>query len=320
MKTFLDVVKDCDNFPYPDPGNSHAYEEQLSTLWTFHLPDDIRPHGFLLDWVVQSMPWTEDFQLNSSQRQVHLLRRRDAANWQELCSQSIDQVLDLAREQNIFPSLGQKRDERFSVIGAKFPVSIERSAISLFGIVGCGVHLTVYTRAPPTESEPEPRIKLWIPQRNFNKSTYPGMLDNTVAGGVAEGEIPFDCLVREASEEAALSESLIRTKARSAGTVTWFNISDERAGGIPGLMNPGLLYVYDMEVGSDVVFTPVDDDIHEFHLMDVNQAKQAMLDGRFKPASANVLLDFLIRHDLITADEEEDYAEIVSRLHRKLPF
>ena len=259
------------------------------------------------------MPWTESFRIVPvPHKEIHLIQS-DGENWEEICDQAIDELLNIAREKGVFPKLGKKRDEQFPIVGAKFPVGIERSASSLFGIIGRGVHMTVYTR---TESG----LKFWVAQRNPNKSTYPGMLDNTVAGGVAAGEMPFECLVREASEEAAMTEGLIRKEAHAAGTVTWFNISDERAGGQPGLMNPGVLYVYDLEVSQDLVFKPVDNDVYAFHLMDVQQVKDAMSRGEFKPASASVMMDFFIRHGLITAEDDEDYAEIVSRLHRKLPF
>ena len=33
-----------------------------------------------------------------------------------------------------------------------------------------------------------------------------------------------------------------------------------------------------------------------------------------------MLLDFLIRHGIITADNEKNYADILPRLHRRLPF
>ena len=115
-----------------------------------------------------------------------------------------------------------------------------------------------------------------------------------------------------------MTEGLIRKEAHAAGTVTWFNISDERAGGQPGLMNPGVLYVYDLEVSQDVVFKPVDNDVYAFHLMDVQQVKDAMSRGEFKPASASVMMDFFIRHGLVTYENEENYTQIVSRLHRSL--
>jgi 8-oxo-dGTP pyrophosphatase MutT (NUDIX family) len=301
------------SFPYHKLGDTYAYEQQIASLWKFFLPNDRRPHGFLLDSVVEKMPWTEGFRIvPAPYKEIHLLQS-DGENWQEVCNRTIDNLLDIAREKGVFPKLGKKRDEKLPIVGAKFPVSIERSAATLFGIIGRGVHMTVYTR---TESG----LKFWVPQRNPNKSTYPGMLDNTVAGGVADGETPFECLLREASEEAALTEDPIRKNTHAAGTVSWFNVCDERAGGEPGLINPGVLYVYDLEVGQDVVFKPVDNDIYAFHLMDIQQVKYSMASGKFKPASANVMMDFFIRHGLITAEDDEDYIEIVSRLHRKMPF
>ncbi|KAI9929860.1 hypothetical protein ASPWEDRAFT_48073 [Aspergillus wentii DTO 134E9] len=306
MQTILDVVKDCDNFPYED--------ESQPDLWKFCLPDDPRPHGLLIPSVVKAMPWTDSFQLNHSAKTIHLIRPA-GINWESKCTAIIDAQVQLAREKGTFPALGKPRHEEFPIVGARFRVGIDRSAFSMFGIIGRGVHMTVYVRVGESRE-----LKVWIPQRNLNKATYPGALDNTVAGGMATGEKPMECLVREASEEAGMEERILRRDVRAAGTVTWLNVSDERSGGQSGLMNPGILYVYDMEVEEDVVFKPVDDDVHAFHLMGMEEVKEAMLDGRFKPASACVMIDFLIRHGIITAEEEEDYAEIVSRLHRKLPL
>lgn len=309
----------CHSFPYAEPGDTEAYDQQLTSLWTFYLPDDKRPHGFLLDSVVAKIPWTAAFQLIPSPRkEIHLLRRQsEGENWQDACSQALDDLLAIIRQKNIFPTLGRKRDEKTPIVGANFPLGIERSASGLFGIVGVGVHMTVYTR---TKAESGFITKFWIARRNLRKATYPGALDNAVAGGVDGTERPFECLVREAGEEAGMLESQVRGGARAAGTVTWFNISDERAGGVPGLMNPGVLYVYDLDVGAEVRFKTVDDDIEGFYLMDVQEVKDAMARGRFKPASANVMVDFFIRHGLITEEDEDEYTEIVSRLHRKLPL
>jgi 8-oxo-dGTP pyrophosphatase MutT (NUDIX family) len=266
----------------------------------------------MVDSVVEKMPWTSNFRvIRKPIKEVHLIQP-EGPNWQEKCTQIIEQQVELAREKGVFPALGKTRHEIFPIVGANFSVGIDRSAFSMLGSIGRGVHMTVYTR---TESG----LKFWIPQRNFKKA-YGGLLDNTVAGGMALGEKPLECLVREAEEEAGMSEELIRENARAVGTVTWMSVSDERARGQAGLINPGVLYVYDLEVGPEVVFKVVDDDVYAFHLMGTEEVKRAMLEGRFKPASASVLVDFFVRHGIVTAEEEEDYTEIVSRLHRKLPL
>ncbi|KAL1852432.1 hypothetical protein Daus18300_012191 [Diaporthe australafricana] len=314
MAKFLDIIELCDNFPQNEFPKSEAYDRAVESLWLFYLPDDPHPHGCLIDSVVERMPWTPDFRLTTSPRkEVHLLKRAGTNNWKQTCGEAIQELIDLAREQNVFARLGKKTQEQFPIVGANFGIGIERSAFSMFGIIGRGSHMTVYVRT-------EQGLKFWIPRRSATKSTYPGMLDQAVAGGVARGESPLECIVREAGEEAALSAEMVRENVVAAGTVTWFNVSDEKAGGEPGLMNPGILYVYDLEVGEEVAFKPVEDDIEGFSLMGVDHVKESLRRGDFKPSCAMVMLDFLIRHGLVTAENEKDYDIIAHRLHRKLPF
>ncbi|KAF8858550.1 putative thiamine pyrophosphokinase [Acephala macrosclerotiorum] len=311
-KTNLEIIKECDNFPYKDFGEEEKYEDQVAKLWKFYLPNDKRPHGYLLESVTQRMPWTNNFRLDHDRKEVHLLRP-EGSNWHAACNMAIDQQLDLARAQNFFPKLGAKRNEYFPIIGANFELRIERSAGSLFGVICRGVHMIVYSRGPSG-------IRFWIAQRNLNKAAYPGKLDNAVAGGIAVGEEPLHCLIKEAEEEAGFDEETIRRDAKAAGTITWFCIADENGGGEPRLINPGISYVYDMEVPNGLILEPVDGDIKDFFSMDLEDVKFAMRRGYFKPLSANVMMDFLIRHKYITRENEKGYEEIVKRLHRELPF
>lgn len=302
------------SFPHYDWSQPEVYTEAINALWLFYLPDDPQPHGFLTDDVVKHMPWTINFRTSESPRkEVHLIKPENQAQWQRACGAALEELVDLARERKVFPRLGKKTREQFPVLGARFDIGIERSAFSLFGIVGRGAHMTVYTRTSEG-------LRFWISRRSANKSTYPNMLDQAVAGGVSLGETPLDCIVREAGEEAGLAPDVVREKAVAAGTVSWVSISDERAGGEVGLVNPGILYVFDLEVGAEAHFQPVEDDIQSFSLMGLDEVLAALRRGEFKPSCAIVMLDFLVRHGIVTSENEEDYDEIVSRLHRKLPF
>jgi 8-oxo-dGTP pyrophosphatase MutT (NUDIX family) len=211
--------------------------------------------------------------------------------------------------------------------------SVERAASALFGIVTYGCHMSAYVRSSLSSSSPSSveDLKLWVPRRAATKSTYPSMLDNTVAGGIATGESPFECIVREAAEEASLPEELVRRKARSVGAVTYFHVRDERAGGETGLLMPECQFVYDLDLtperqadGKDmereVTPKPEDGEVEGFELMGVSEVKDAMRKGEFKPNCAVVLLDFFVRHGLITAEDEEGFVEICGRLHRRLEF
>lgn len=189
---------------------------------------------------------------------------------------------------------------------------MERSASPLFGIVTYGVHMTAYV-------EMEQGMKIWAPRRADSKPTYPGMMDNTVAGGLSTGEEPFECLIRECAEEASLPEEVAR-QAKCCGTLTYFHVRDSRAGGEVGLCQPECQYIYDLKLPADVIPKPGDDEAVDFKLLSVQEVREALADGKFKPNCALLLLEFFVRHGIVTPENEENYIEILSRLHRKLEF
>jgi hypothetical protein len=108
-----------------------------------------------------------------------------------------------------------RRDEFYPVaahVGAPALLQIERAAVPAFGIAACGVHMTGFVRKPDG-------IHIWVPRRARTKSTYPGMLDNTVAGGQPVGIGIFENLIKECAEEASIPEALAR-RALPAGSVS----------------------------------------------------------------------------------------------------
>jgi 8-oxo-dGTP pyrophosphatase MutT (NUDIX family) len=145
-------------------------------------------------------------------------------------------------------------------------------------------------------------------------------LDSTVAGGVSAGTSPLQTIVREADEEASLGEDLTRKHIRSAGVLTYITLLEKGQGEVDGLVKPDMIHIYDMELAEDVIPKPHDDEVKEFYLMTSDEVKKALLQKDFKTNSAAVMIDFFIRHGLITADDECDYPEMSMRLHRTLPF
>ncbi|KAF2793639.1 thiamine pyrophosphokinase [Melanomma pulvis-pyrius CBS 109.77] len=215
-----------------------------------------------------------------------------------------------------FKVLDKWRNELYPVYGRNKELlfSVERCASPLFGVVTYGVHLTAFVHTKSGE------LKIWTPRRARTKQTYGGLLDNAVAGGIASGESPWESLVRECGEEASLPEELVRSKAKACGTVTYFHIRTAKAGGETNLLQPECQYIYDLELAEDVIPKPGDDEVEEFYLWSVDEVKEAMARGEFKPNCALVVLDFFIRHGILTSENDKDYIEIVSRLHRRLEF
>lgn len=172
--------------------------------------------------------------------------------------------------------------------------------------------MTVFTRTPAGE------LKIWVPRRSAHLKSWPGKLDTTVAGGIRAEESPFECILHEADEEASLPSELVRKHAVPCGVITYVAKSTADSGGESGLVVPDVLYVFDLEVGEDVIPKPQDQEVELFTLMGVDEVKEALLREEFKTNCASVMIDFFVRHGIITDDNEPDYLEIVTRLHRTL--
>ena len=148
------------------------------------------------------------------------------------------------------------------------------------------------------------------------------MLDNTVAGGLMTNEDPFECIIREADEEASLPESLMRQRVVETGTITYVYITDARSGGDPGYIYPECQWVYDLELPDDgsVVPEPKDGEVESFTLQTVEEIQEQLARGLWKPNSAVVVIDFFMRHGVYTPENEPDFSELYARAHRDIPF
>ncbi|KAH6659836.1 NUDIX hydrolase domain-like protein [Truncatella angustata] len=315
-KSFLDLVKATDNYPLVDIARLPYVEETSKSLYRLLLPNDPRPHAFMLPSVVQRMPWTSDFSISHAiPRTVQLLDSSNGADTAEVCNAAFRTVIDAATEAQTFREFNKVWPEDYKILGARYKgrVQLLRAAAGLFGISCRGAHMTLYTRTELGE------LKIWVSRRSRQMVTWPGKLDTTVAGGVRAEESPFECIVHEADEEASLPESFVRKHARPVGVITYVAESAADSGGELGLCVPDVLFCYDLEVTKDVIPKPHDDEVEAFYLMSTEEVKEALLREEFKTNCASVMIDFFVRHGIITDDNEPDYLEIVTRLHRPLP-
>ncbi|KAI5864331.1 NUDIX hydrolase domain-like protein [Durotheca rogersii] len=305
-RTYLSLIQSSDNFPYDV--TSGAY-------YQLFLPHDEQPHGYLLPETVRKMPWTSHFRVDhSAPRSVTVLDASLGEDTPGAVNTAFSELVDICIERDLFHIIDGKHSEPVYIVSAKYPVRVERFASALFGVTLRGAYIMVYTRAS------DGALKLWIPRRAAHLYTSPGLLDAAVAGGIKAGTTPLETAVQEAFEEASLPEDLVRERVRSAGALTYISTTTDPFPGEKGLVIPNIIYVYDLELPGNVVPKPNDDEVQEFYLMAVPDVQRALLDGEFKPDSAVMIIDFLIRHGILTADNEEDLVEITTRLHRRLPF
>jgi len=88
-------------------------------------------------------------------------------------------------------------------------------------------------------------------------NSWPGYLDNSVAGGIPSGMGVLQALVKESWEEAGLDGELVAKKARPVGAISYVHLSPA------GWLQPEIEYVYDL-VDASIVPRPVDGEVASF--------------------------------------------------------
>jgi 8-oxo-dGTP pyrophosphatase MutT (NUDIX family) len=300
-KSNLDLINECDQ----SPPNPHL-------LYTFKLSGLAGTYGHLLQETARAFTWRQDYwKVDHEAREVVLL-----GTTEEERTLQMRETLLAEKDKATFQVLSMWTGEVFPIYGPKghLLMSIERIAAPLFGVTTYGVQLLAYTENDNNE------VSVWVARRAKTKRTFPGMLDSTVGGSLRTGETPFECLVRESEEEASFEPDYTRTKAISVGTINYLNLTDERSKGEKGLLCPETQFTYEMKIAPDHIPIPGDGEAEEIILMSVNQLKVALAGGEFTPANGEVVLDFFIRHGILTFENETDYATIVARLHRSHEF
>ncbi|KAK7207564.1 NUDIX hydrolase domain-like protein [Myxozyma melibiosi] len=311
--TNLDVIALVDSFPYPH--DASAYSASLAHLYKFMSHDLKGNLGYVLASTIEKLRvyHPEKLVIDDLDQTISIAPAFDT--FEKRTKMMADLALEW-RKEGKFEVLKGWREEQYAVYypSRELYFTFERSACSVLGLVTYGVHIIGYI--PATDTAP---LRLWVPRRSKTKSTYPGMLDNTVAGGIGYPYGVFDTLIKECGEEAGFDAQLIKERAKSVGSVSYHYLRTAAAGGESGFLQPEVQYTYDLELDeSSPKPKPVDGEVEEFYLWDVDTVRQEIAAGNFKPNTALVTIDFLIRHGIITAENEPDFLEIVSRMHRQI--
>jgi 8-oxo-dGTP pyrophosphatase MutT (NUDIX family) len=178
-------------------------------------------------------------------------------------------------------------------------MQIERAAANHLGVRTFGVHMNGFVRS-------EDGLHMWIPRRSRTKPTYPGRLDNMVAGGQPIGKELLDNLIKECAEEANIPAVLAR-RALPVGLISY-------CAEVPEGLQPDVEFCFDLELPEDFVPRNTDGEVEEFQLLPIAQVAELVRDTReFKPNCALVVIHFLLRHGLLPPEHPE-YVELAQRL------
>ena len=182
-------------------------------------------------------------------------------------------------------------------------MQIERVACPFFGFRSFGVHLNGFVRQ--TDG-----MYMWIARRSRNKTTYPGMLDNMVAGGQPFGLGLKENLIKECGEEAGIPLEISRN-VRPVGVIMYDHQSAEGA-------KPDRQYCFDLELTENFRPVAVDGEVEEFMLWPLHQVAEIVHKTfEFKFNCNLVIIDFLIRHGYLDADNEANYTDICKGLRKE---
>ena len=220
-------------------------------------------------------------------------------------TEAVEEVLARLREDGIG---GTRRDEPYRVaehVDGPALLTVDRTAASILGIISTGFHLngTVGRGAD---------LAMWIARRSLTKITFPGQLDNIVAGGQPATISVAENVVKECQEEADIPDGLARL-ARPVGLISYVMA-------VPGGLRRHAMYVYDLDMPAEFNPKPFDGEVEDFRLMPVAEVAdivQTSLDA-FKFNCSLVVIDFLIRHGRITP-ADLNYFELVTGLRSGIP-
>ena len=214
-------------------------------------------------------------------------------------TRAVHEVLLSLREAGV---IGGWRDEMYPVNrrwGESPALLMERAAIPFFGVRGYGVHMNGYVRRGD-------ELHMWVAKRSLTKPTGPGKLDQMVAGGQPASMGLRENMIKECGEEAGIPRTLA-DQVRAVGAITY-------ALETPEGFRPDMIFNFDLELPAD--FAPVNEDgeVESFYLWPMDRVIATVRDtDGFKFNCALVVIDFLIRHGFVAADDP-GYAELVEGL------
>lgn len=197
-----------------------------------------------------------------------------------------------------FPALKGWRNEKYAVkLSDNTSILVERGAIAIFGFTSYGCHINAFYKKGNTTF-------MWVGKRSMNKATYPGYLDQMVAGGISASTGILETVIKECMEEANVCDAL----AKQAKFVSTISYIEETAAGIA----PGIEYIFDLIVEEDFIPFCNDGEVEEFYLWDIATILERI--DEFKPNCAAVIIDFCIRHS-IADPQDPKFMDLFHSIH-----
>ncbi|TWU77140.1 hypothetical protein ED733_008375 [Metarhizium rileyi] len=303
---FTQVVQNCNKF---------SFKENQNALFTFYVLDHEEPVGYMLPDFITRMDWqVPGFEINMTESFVRLNPATGPGETVEqacekafvaLCKANVDRVSGLAKWVGLYDA--DDSPEYHPILG--LPTGHARLEVpsplrGVFGIVTSGAHMTMYTFK-------DNNLHIWVAKRSPHV-TYASKYDQLAAGAVAseDGNNPIVTMAREALEEACLEVDTETCKVTAGGSplgtlcigrlISFYDKKGAVAGSESGQLEPGIRHTFELEVPEAFEPTPGEPHaIEGFYLLTVEEVKDSLKAGNWKPNSALVMLSFLEARGLL---------------------
>ncbi|GME80828.1 unnamed protein product [Ambrosiozyma monospora] len=312
--SYLELVERADSVPHRD--EVEKYASFKSQVYTFIAHDGKHELGYILPLVVEKL--SEHPDVVTIDQFARTVRLNPSLNTVESRSDALMSIAEEWKENGTFKFLKGWRNEPLTIFDEfrKPYMHLERVLCPLLGVVMYGILVNGYVVDKETGEK-----KLWVSKRSETKPTYPGQHDALAGGGIGYPYGIWETAYKECFEEAGINKDYLEKHTRSAGLISYLyqkKKDDFTTEG--GYVRPEVAYVFDFEMGEDVIPRPVDNEASGFELLSFPEVAQRLKEGRFKYNSGASIVDFFIRHGFITPENEPEYINIIGKLHRLLPF
>jgi len=277
----------------------------MNSYYYFMIEGYSKPFGYMHESILKGFNLSPNWMIDREKRLLTMVR---AGSFQERTQVMCETLLRAVRE-GAPTSPHRFYNEALPVMSSEgeHVLDTDRSGLDPFGLASYSAHLIGYVSDNGS-------TKYWVPKRSATKSTVPNKLDSTVAGVIRSGEEPLDCMIRKIDTEASVSAEYVRAPIAACGIVSYqMSVTST---GRPGCQHI-TSYLYEMEFGKDVIPRPDGDEVESFTLMTLDDIKAALIAGEFVTNRAMAWLAYLVRHGMVTPENEPNYIQVCQRLQRK---
>lgn len=328
VKSFKDVVDRWNNLSVHEFESGWKFLVLHYDVAVGYIPEDFVKVATWDKTIFQQDPEKKDIRLNPRDKSVEgcnkalvmfCVQNRDRLGFKNGLEPWLEKKKKYDLEGNAMPDYTPVLTRSPGLEGLKTPSPIR----GILGILTSGVHMNAYTVKKDYNGE-EVVDAIWVSYRKSSKKAYGDCYDQIVAGGMdpEDERNPWTTLHREAGEEAGYEcdgniMRLIKGSTRVGiidgfRTIYYRTRRDAKAGKAEeGHIEPGVRFCFDLKLDARQIPRPNEAGMDFYHYS-VDEIKESLREGLWKPNSGLVMLDFLLRRGLVDSQSDREAIENLS--------